>query len=69
MKKEKTIDLSEKNKEKENEKEEYAKPNVEEYGTLQELTQSGGSHPTDGQRTKAPKRGTSANFLPPPIRK
>jgi len=39
MKNEKITDLSEKKKEKENEKEEYASPNVEEYGTLQELTQ------------------------------
>ena len=49
MKAEKIIDLSEKKKEKENEKEEYAKPNVEEYGTLQELTQMpGGSMQTEG---------------------
>ena len=55
MKKEKTIDSSGKK----NEKEEYAKPKVESYGTLQELTQMpGGSSSCEGFSGKIHKKFT-----------
>ena len=55
MKKEKPINLSETKKE----KEAYASPNVEEYGTLQELTQMpGGSVLCEGFSGKTHKKIT-----------
>jgi len=58
MKKEKPINLSETKKE----KEAYASPNVEEYGTLQELTQMpGGSITCEGYSGRTHKKTT-----PPP---
>ncbi len=67
MEKEKIIDLSEKKKEKENEKEAYAKPNVEEYGTLQELTQMpGGSTSTEGMSGRIHRTTPPRPPGPPP---